>query len=77
MFINRLEVHNNTMVKNTTYLAHTHYIIYCHVKMYQCTNLYKKTGDNSNTYAHLICVKNIIHQAHILLNNGTAELTIP
>ena len=24
MFINRLEVHNNTIVKNTTYLAHTH-----------------------------------------------------
>ena len=33
MFIDRLEVHNNTTVKNTTYLAHTHYIIiYCHVK---------------------------------------------
>ena len=41
MFIDRLEVHNNTMVKNTTYLAHTYCIIYCHVKMYQCTNLYK------------------------------------
>ena len=27
--------------------------------MYQCTNLYKKNGDNPNTYVHLICVKNI------------------
>ena len=44
MFIDRLEVHNNTMVKNTTYLAHTHTHTHttCHVKMYQCTNLYNK-----------------------------------
>ena len=42
MFIDILEVQNNTMVKNTTYLAHTHtQHIYCHVKMYQCTHLKK------------------------------------
>ena len=28
--------------------------------MYQCTNLLKKKhGDNTNTYMHVICIKNI------------------
>ena len=37
MFIDRLEVHNNTMVKNTTYLAHTHTTYY--TVMLKCINV--------------------------------------
>ena len=49
MCVNRLEVHNNTMVKYTTYLAHTQYI---YTVMLKCINvqMYKKNGDNPNTY---------------------------
>ena len=39
MFIDKLEVHNNTMVKNHNILdthTHTHYIYYCQVK---CINV--------------------------------------
>ena len=77
MFIDIPEIHNNTMVKNTTYLVHTYYI---YTVMLKCINvqIYIKNGDNPNTFVHLICNKNITpHQAHILLNNGQAELTIP
>ena len=74
MFIDRLVVHNNTMVKNTTYLAHTHY---CHVKMYQFTNLYKKTVIIPTHMCTYYVLRISLHQAHILLNNGEAELTIP
>ena len=58
MFIDSLEVHNNTMVKHTIHLAHTHYI---YTVMLKCNNvqIYIKNGDNSNTYMHLICIKNI------------------
>ena len=42
MFIDRLEVHNNTMVKNTTYLAHTHYIMYTVMLKYINVQIYKK-----------------------------------
>ena len=58
MFIDRLEVHNNTIIKKTTYLAHTHYI---YTVMLKCINvqIFKKNVDNPNTYVHLICVKNI------------------
>ena len=38
MFIDKLEVHNNTMVKYNLLGIHT-IQIYCHVKMYQNTNL--------------------------------------
>ena len=43
--------------------------------MLKCINVqtYKKNGDNPNTYVLRIS----LHQAHILLNNGAAELTIP
>ena len=58
MFIDRLEVNNNTMVKNKTYLTHTHYI---YTVMLKCINvqIYKINDDNPNTYVHLICIKNI------------------
>ena len=36
MFIDRLEVHNNTMVKNITFLAHTHYL---YTAMLKCINV--------------------------------------
>ena len=70
MFINRLEVHNNTVVKIQTYLEHTHYIytvmlkfidiVYLKIlKKKKCTYLHLyKDGDNPNIYMHLICVKN-------------------
>ena len=33
MFIDRLEVHNNTMIKHTALITHTHHIIiYNHIK---------------------------------------------
>ena len=58
MFIDGLEVNNNTMVKHTTHLAYTHYI---YTVMLKCNNvqIYIKNGDNPNTYVHLICIKNI------------------
>ena len=36
MFIDRLEVHNITVVKNTTYLAHKHYI---YTVLLKCINV--------------------------------------
>ena len=47
MFIDRLEVHNNTMVKNTTYLAHTHYIMYTVMLKYINVQIYKKIYKNT------------------------------
>ena len=36
MFIDRLEVHNNSMIKNTAYITHTHTPhAYSHSKTYQ------------------------------------------
>ena len=59
MFIDRLQVHNNTMVKKYNILGtHTHYI---YTVMLKCNNvqIYIKNGDNPNKYVHLIYVKNI------------------
>ena len=52
MFIDRLEIHNNTKVKKYNILVlGTHSLhIYCHVKMYQCYKSIKKNGNISNTY---------------------------
>ena len=41
MFIDRLEVHNDTMIKHTAHITHTSHI-YSHIKMYQFIIL-KKT----------------------------------
>ena len=64
MFIDRFEVHNNTLVKKYNILGththtHTHYI---YTAMLKCINvqIYIKNGDNPNTHVHLICIKNII-----------------
>ena len=56
MFIDRLEVHNNTLVKiHHAWHAYTIYIYSSNVSVYKSI---KKNDDNSNTYMHLICVKN-------------------
>ena len=45
---------------------------------YNNVHIYMKNGDSPNTYMCTYYVLSIsLHQAHVLLNIGEAELTIP
>ena len=48
---------------------------------YMNRQIYKINGYNPNTYICTYCYEYVLrmslHQAHILLNNGVVELTIP
>ena len=49
MFIDRLEVHTNTMIKHTALITHTPHI-YRHIKN---NNINKKNSINPNTYKQI------------------------
>ena len=66
MFINRLEVHNNTMVKRNILGTHTLHIN-CHVKMYRFTNLYKTRCTRGDARSFSVLTKRIcMHKTNFL-----------
>ena len=77
MFIDRLEVHNNTMINHTALITHTPHI-YSHIK-YININLKKTVLIPTHINRYIInnyMLRMSLHQAHILLKNGVADLTI-
>ena len=72
MYIDRLEVHYNTMIKHTAHITQTLYTV-----ILKCINInLKKQYYSQHIYRYIVInnyiLRMLLHQAHNLLNNGVA-----